>query len=203
MQNTHPTVHLRSSRLGASVAQSVAASAPGEHSWAACLRPRLCLIHGATAVPLVRLSLHGSAASSCGTGSTLESQFVGLQPGQPQWRPRTGFAAAGNTGATPRGTASQQVTKSQMHVRQQVQSRARRRAWSARRGLTLRSSGAPTAGHQRPVGGTVYIFTARALASCRRRALNSNVRPHKHHDSTATIRRSTRACCPLEARHQP
>ena len=42
--------------------------------------------------------------------------------------------------------------------------------------LTLRSSGAPTAGHQRPVGGTQYIFTVRALASCRRRPLNSNVR---------------------------
>ena len=42
--------------------------------------------------------------------------------------------------------------------------------------LTLRSSGAPTAGHQGPVRGTVYIFSARALASCRRRPLSSNVR---------------------------
>ena len=42
--------------------------------------------------------------------------------------------------------------------------------------LTPRSSGAPTAGRQRPVGGTRYIFTGRALASCRRRPLNSNVR---------------------------
>ena len=48
----------------------------------------------------------------------------------------------------------------------------------ARRGLTPRSSGAPTAGHQRPAGGTRYIFTARAPASCRRRPLSSNVRHH-------------------------
>ena len=61
---------------------------------------------------------------------------------------------------------------------------ARRRAWPARRGLTLRSSGAPTAGHQRPAGGTRYILAVRALASCRRRPLSSNVRPRKtkpHH----------------------
>jgi hypothetical protein len=43
--------------------------------------------------------------------------------------------------------------------------------------LTPRSTGAPTAGHQRPVGCTRYIFTARALASCRRRPVTSNVRP--------------------------
>ena len=44
--------------------------------------------------------------------------------------------------------------------------------------LTPRSSGAPTAGHQGPVRGTVYIFSARALASCRRHSLTSNVRRH-------------------------
>ena len=43
-------------------------------------------------------------------------------------------------------------------------------------GLTPRSSGAPTAGHQGPVRGTVYIFTGPGLASCRRRPLSSNVR---------------------------
>ena len=45
--------------------------------------------------------------------------------------------------------------------------------------LTPRSSGAPTAGHQRPAGGTRYIFTVRALASCRCRPLSSNVRHQK------------------------
>ena len=43
--------------------------------------------------------------------------------------------------------------------------------------LTPRSSGAPTAGHQRPAGGTRYIFSVRAKASCRRGPLSSNVRP--------------------------
>ena len=45
-------------------------------------------------------------------------------------------------------------------------------------GLTPRSSGAPTAGHQRPAVGTRYIVAIRALAAYRRRPLSSNVRPH-------------------------
>ena len=48
------------------------------------------------------------------------------------------------------------------------------------RRLTPRSSGAPTAGHQAPGRGTVYIFTALGLASCRRRPLSSNVRHQNH-----------------------
>ncbi len=44
------------------------------------------------------------------------------------------------------------------------------------RGLTPRSSGAPTAGHQARSGGTRYIFASPGLASCRRRPLSSNVR---------------------------
>ena len=48
-----------------------------------------------------------------------------------------------------------------------------------RRGLTTRSSGAPTAGHQARAGGTRYIFTGPGLASCRRRPLSSNVRPRR------------------------
>ena len=43
-------------------------------------------------------------------------------------------------------------------------------------GLTPRSSGAPTAGHQARSGGTRYIFASPGLASCRRRPLSSNVR---------------------------
>jgi hypothetical protein len=48
---------------------------------------------------------------------------------------------------------------------------------TARCGLTPRSSGAPTAGRQARAGGTRYIFTSPALASCRWRPLSSNVRP--------------------------
>ena len=55
-------------------------------------------------------------------------------------------------------------------------------------GLTPRSSGAPTAGHQGPVRGTVYIFSARALASCRRRPLSSNVRPRESSSLRFSIR---------------
>ena len=46
-------------------------------------------------------------------------------------------------------------------------------------GLTPRSSGAPTAGHQARSGGTRYIFANPGLASYRCRPLSSNVRPHK------------------------
>ena len=48
---------------------------------------------------------------------------------------------------------------------------------SWRHGLTRRSSGAPTAGHQRPAGGTRYIFASRAPAARCCRPLSSNVRP--------------------------
>ena len=46
--------------------------------------------------------------------------------------------------------------------------------------LTPHSSGAPTAGHQARSGGTRYIFASPGRASCRRRPLSSNVRPHPH-----------------------
>ena len=48
-----------------------------------------------------------------------------------------------------------------------------------KRGLTTRSSGAPTAGHQSRSGGTRYIFASPGLASCRCRPLSSNVRPRR------------------------
>ena len=57
-------------------------------------------------------------------------------------------------------------------MRCQTQGRTRNQ-----RGLTPRSSGAPTAGHQARSGGTRYIFTGPGLASYRRRPLSSNVRP--------------------------
>lgn len=44
--------------------------------------------------------------------------------------------------------------------------------------LTPRSSGAPTACHQAPATGPVYILRGRGLASCRRAPLSSNVRQH-------------------------
>ncbi len=48
------------------------------------------------------------------------------------------------------------------------------------RGLTPRSSGPTAACHQGPVGGTLYIFAHRALASRRCGPLTSNVRPRPH-----------------------
>ena len=45
-------------------------------------------------------------------------------------------------------------------------------------GLTLRSSGAPTAKCQARSGGTRYIFASPGLAFSCRRPLSSNVRPH-------------------------
>ena len=54
-------------------------------------------------------------------------------------------------------------------------------------GLTPRSKGAPTAGHQARAGGTRYIFTGPGLASCRRRPLTSNVRPRLPADAALLI----------------
>jgi hypothetical protein len=55
-------------------------------------------------------------------------------------------------------------------------------------GLTPRSSGAPTAGHQARAGGTRCIFTGPGLASCRCRPLSSNVRPQSHAVHAAQVR---------------
>ena len=56
-----------------------------------------------------------------------------------------------------------------------------RLAYRQKRSLTPRSSRAPTAGHQAPATGTVYIFCARGLASHRWCRLTSNVRRRKSH----------------------
>ncbi len=41
--------------------------------------------------------------------------------------------------------------------------------------ITCRSTGAPTAGHQAPAGGTRYIFPGRGLVACRRRPVSSTL----------------------------
>ena len=122
----------------------------------------------------------GFPGSGCSFGCTLKSQFVGPQPRQALWLLRSGYAAAGNTSPTPSGTASRRFPRAKdpacnPHLL------APSSVSAALRGLTFRSSGAPTAGHQRPAGGTRYIFAVRALASYRRRPLSSNVRPRRIH----------------------
>ena len=61
--------------------------------------------------------------------------------------------------------------------------------------LTPRSTGAPTAAHQRPAGGTQYIFTARALAFHRCRPVTSNVRPHTNTQRALPSIAPTSAAC--------
>ena len=53
--------------------------------------------------------------------------------------------------------------------------------------LTIRSSRAPTAGHQARSGGTRYIFASRARASHRWCRLNSNVRHHNREQRHVSI----------------
>jgi hypothetical protein len=66
-------------------------------------------------------------------------------------------------------------------------------AYRAHRRLTHRSSGAPTAGHQGPATGRLYIICGRALASCRCRPLSSNVRrrrgPMRYANRVSALRR--------------
>ena len=64
-----------------------------------------------------------------------------------------------------------------MRSRQHADSYVGDRLCLERVGLTIRSSGAPAAGHQARAGGTPYIFTGPGLAPCRWRPLSSNDRP--------------------------
>ena len=92
--------------------------------------------------------------------------------------------SSGRRGKVPARSTPALVTDS-FKARPATASSAERQATVARepetqprRGLTRRPTGRITAGQLGPVGGTRYIFTVRALASCRRRPLSSNVRPH-------------------------
>ena len=68
-------------------------------------------------------------------------------------------------------------------LRRASKRRSQHSAWAKRCSLTRRSSGAPTAGHQaRSV--VRYILHSPGLASCRRRPLNSNVRPQNPHPAS-------------------
>ena len=68
-----------------------------------------------------------------------------------------------------------------------------------KRGLTTRSSGAPTAGHQARSGGSRYILASPGLASCRWRPLSSNVRPRRRNLPLSKMQLP----CSASARHQP
>ena len=99
------------------------------------------------------------------------------------WRRRRCGIRAHASHVHPPGVARAQATRAH-HCSASRASAARRqpspqhlRAW---RGLTTRSSGATTAGHQARPQGTVYIFLWPGLASCRCRPLSSNVRRQKH-----------------------
>ena len=168
MQIVRRTIHLDPEPLGAWVSQSRTASAQREPSRSLCMPPWPPLLAGqnkaslSAVVPLVapsKVSL--LARSRVGSRGILvqATRLRGIQ-------------------VTQRKPGQRAHATSEERTKQRTWS-AGRWAKSARRGLTLRSRGAPTAGHQRPAGGTRYIFAIRALASCRRRPLNSNVRPRK------------------------
>ena len=123
----------------------------------------------------------GFPGSSCSLDCTLRSQFVGPQPYQALWLLRSGYAAAGNTGPVLSCTAGRHLPggkdpscKPYLFALGSVS--------AARRGLTFRSSGAPTAcraGHQ--ALGLRPILRLLSSAPCRCRPLNSNVRPRRLH----------------------
>ena len=69
------------------------------------------------------------------------------------------------------------------------------------RGITPRSSGAPTAGHQARSGGTRYIFATPGLASCRCRPLSSNVRPGEEQNSRARLAVAAMGCAGTASSH--
>ena len=86
------------------------------------------------------------------------------------------------------------------HVRRNAHSSARKSpTLRLRRGLTNRSSGPAAARHQGPVGGTLYIFAHRALASRRCGPLTYNVR----HQNTPVSRRWLLLSLPPATEHRP
>jgi len=105
------------------------------------------------------------------------SRFVGSHPAPARLR-----TVKGRSGSNARRCHRRQRRAGRRHGGRQQKLRSPRRSslWYAGRGLTPRSSGAPTAGHKARSGGTLYIFASPSLASCRRRPLNSNVRPHQN-----------------------
>ena len=103
-----------------------------------------------------RVWLHGQLHRALGTEcSVLPSATVGLRQHLHRVRPRCGLGVVALPSAR----------------------------WQAerQRRLTPRSSGAPPAGPQARSGSTRYIVAKPGLAACRRRPLNSNVRPRRDH----------------------
>jgi hypothetical protein len=70
--------------------------------------------------------------------------------------------------------------------------------FNSRWALTLRSTGAPTAGHQARAGGTRYIFAGPGLASCRCRPVNSTLG-----STQATPRQGQRSQHPIYSLRKP
>ena len=103
------------------------------------------------------------------------SQFFGPPPALGRLISPSGGGL--NTWRATVGSA-ERAAPSAGHEEEHCLSRPAASARSTQRSLTPRSNRAPTAGHQAPATGTVYIFCRRGLASHRRCRLNSNVRPH-------------------------
>ena len=109
---------------------------------------------------------------------------------------RLGLAGARHSRQHPHGSLRVRALRFFTQVREvRVFSRA------AGLGLTWRSTGAPTAGHQAPAGSTVYIFASRGLASCRWRPVTSTLGFTCHHTKSAPPYRSRGLVTTLGLRH--
>ena len=130
-----------------------------------------------------------SATSNCLTAweALVFNQFIGPPP---TMAPLTSPSGGGLNTWRATGVSAERAASAAGHEEQQCLSRPAASARSAQRSLTPRSSRAPTAGHQAPATGTVYIFCRRGLASHRRCRLNSNVRLRKA--SRAVLQQSQR-----------
>ena len=123
--------------------------------------------------------------SPCATPSHLTapetlvfSQFVG--PPQPALARQPSVIRRGGLNARPATVSNaEREAPGAGHEEQPGFGRRSIGAHRAQRCLTPRSRRGPTAGHQARSGGTRYIFASPGLASCRRRPLSSNVRPHR------------------------
>ena len=122
-------------------------------------------------------TLRLSPAASCVAASPAQGSSLRCQSGSSIVCRATAATSSRSAPALVGGSFKARPAKASGAQRQAAV--AREPEPQPRRGLTRRSTGAPTAGHQAQAGGTRYIFTGPGLASCRRCPVTSNVRRHK------------------------
>ena len=125
MQPVRSTVHHQPSRLHAWVAQVRMDSASAECGRQPYKLATLHQTHHAVRVPSTPWSVRGARFCSRSVGTSMKRQSVGLRPGSPWWRPRTGQAAAGKSGQARYGACLSRMPRAKGDVHHRPQAMVR------------------------------------------------------------------------------